>query len=305
MKNYKEFINENKDILEFPLKKFGSIIKDKIENKIKLNDNSFFFNFTNELTLPISFYIKINYSNIGYQYSAYVNKDDLYSNNFKNFSLNVNIKDKNIDYNQLYSLITHELKHVYDMYYDENTESLNNVSSYNYLRKKYSNNKFLLDFVELSNLALKHEVDARNRMIYDKLRWLKTYDDIQINNEFKKTYVYKSIIMLYNFNHLLIINNVNLTELLDFTNDFLNKFVNTNYIVKTKEDLINFYKSQENMFKSVSKQLLIDCQNILKELIKDKKPYMENKLFSMNDVIENDKELYIKEIIKELYNSYF
>ena len=194
MDRYSNFIKENKDIVEFPIKKYISLIRNIINNKIEEGENKFEFNFLGigNLTLPIRFYLIIKYNKGGRKYSASVNEENILSNKFDGFDLNVFISDKEIDYNQVYSMINHEMKHVYDLYYDSNKNSLNSIDGYHYLKIKYSNNKYLLDFIELSNLALKHELDARLRMIYDKLRWLKTYDKTQLVSEFKNTYIYKS-----------------------------------------------------------------------------------------------------------------
>ena len=45
LNRYSQFLKENKDIIEFPVKKFLSIIKNEIEGKVTPGPNSFFFDF--------------------------------------------------------------------------------------------------------------------------------------------------------------------------------------------------------------------------------------------------------------------
>ena len=296
MKNYKDFLKDDTDLLVFPLKKIGTIIKDKIDNNLKIGENSYHFNFLNEKTLPISFNLIINYNNENIlNYGAFINMDDVITTNFKDFDLKVNIIDININYNKIYSLIIHELKHVYDIYYDNNVDSMRNVTNLNYFKRKYKNNKYLIDFIEHYYLAFEHEIDARTLMVYDKLRWLKTFDTDELVKEFEKTYVYKSIKMLQNYNSDYLINNVNHYSLIDFTNEFKKLFLGD----YTKNDDVNeFYKKQQIIFKNIGDKCLENCLKIIDELVKDKKPYMENKLFIMEDYI--NKEYNFKNVLLDM-----
>ena len=198
-------------------------------------------------------------------------------------------------------MINHEMKHVYDLYYDSNKNSLNSIDGYHYLKIKYSNNKYLLDFIELSNLALKHELDARLRMIYDKLRWLKTYDKTQLVSEFKNTYIYKSLMMLNDFNYMILLGNVKKDIILQFTNDFIKYFIKSNNILSTESEILNFYKKSKDSFKKISKEYLENSYKVIEELIKDKKPYVENKLFSSNLDYNKINEKFLENIIKHIF----
>ena len=303
MDRYSNFIKENKDIVEFPIKKYISLIRNIINNKIEEGENKFEFNFLGigNLTLPIRFYLIIKYNKGGRKYSASVNEENILSNKFDGFDLNVFISDKEIDYNQVYSMINHEMKHVYDLYYDSNKNSLNSIDGYHYLKIKYSNNKYLLDFIELSNLALKHELDARLRMIYDKLRWLKTYDKTQLVSEFKNTYIYKSLMMLNDFNYMILLGNVKKDIIVQFTNDFIKYFIKSNNILSTESEILNFYKKSKDSFKKISKEYLENSYKVIEELIKDKKPYVENKLFSSNLDYNKINEKFLENIIKHIF----
>lgn len=282
LKKWESFLNENSEIIEFPLKKFLSIIKNNLVVSNK-GISKYEFDFLQEIKFKCRFTLIINWiEDSAGTYFGNVNEDDILNNKFDGFKLNVNIKDIDINYHKLLSTIQHELKHTYDLYWDINRESFDKVIQYNILRRKYSNNKILLHFIELSNLSLKHELEARNNMIYDRLRWLKTYDVYQLSDEFKNTYVYKALIMLSEFNHNLLINNVNYEDLLIFTNDFLNNFLKSDKVISDKKYLIDFYKNCEDKFHQISKNYIDKAHLVIDELVKDKKPYMENLMSNLD-----------------------
>jgi len=284
---YKNFLESKKDLIEFPIKKFMSIIKSNIENKISTGLNEFYFDFKSEKTLPISFIISINYDSNknnsgGYIKRDEVNKVDKNGLKFNSFKIYINIGGNYVDYNQLYSIINHELKHVYDLYYENYNDSFDRVDGYNYLKYKYSNCKEIIDFLEISNLSLKHEMEARNSMIYDKLRWLKTFDREQLKTEFQKTYIYKSIFYIknYDYSQLLLLD---LNELINFTNEYIEFFIKSDIKMVNRIELINFYKKIKDKFSKTSIEYLEKCEIILDELVRDNRPYMENKLLEIND----------------------
>ena len=204
---WQNFINES--IVEFPLKKTMSLVKDTIidnikegKNIFKINDQSF-----------VEFILDIEYNKAKKQpYSGHV---DIYSVIEKSMGKNMNIViyvtviDVDINYNELLSCVLHELKHVFDIYSEDyQTQSFLQIDSVLNLKKIFRNNKYS-EFIQLVYESLRHEIDARNSMLYDRLRWLKTYDDIQLKEEFKKTYIYKSLINMQNFNSKEFINSYN------------------------------------------------------------------------------------------------
>ena len=125
---------------------------------------------------------------------------------------------------ELYSVISHELKHVYDLYHDINTKSFDNYTGYFGIENKYKDDELFSNILHLCYLGTIHELEARNSMIYNKLRWLKTYDKKQLHNEFKKTYTYREILELKNFNHKKLIELCDKTELFNFTKDLIKMF---------------------------------------------------------------------------------
>jgi len=181
---WQNFINES--IVEFPLKKTMSKVKDTIidnikegKNIFKINDQSF-----------VEFILNIEYTKLKkHPYSGNV---DIYNIIEKSMGkkvdivVNILVIDINIDYNELFSCILHELKHVFDIYSEDyQTQSFLQIDSVLRLKKIFKNNRYD-EFIQLVYESLRHEIDARNTMLYDRLRWLATYDDIQLEEEFKK-----------------------------------------------------------------------------------------------------------------------
>ena len=151
-KRYKQFLIENKDLLEFPIKKFMSIIKTKIEDKVSKGLNTFNFDFSNERTLPISFDLTILW-NLDYSkqnYRAFIIKDEVIKGEFREFKLNTIIDNNSINYNKLYSIINHELKHVYDLWCGNNIKSFDSVEGFKSLIEEYEN-RWISDFLQTSS----------------------------------------------------------------------------------------------------------------------------------------------------------
>lgn len=301
------YLNET-TIYEFPLLKNMNHIRNSIKN-IKEGKNTFFFNFNfsnNNYFDPfqISFYTNIFYTlSNNNEYNAFVNYDDMKNNNFKKFSINVNISSINIDYEKVYNVILHELKHVYDIYNNINQDSFDKVGHNNGLLKFYSlnkeKNKWIIDFLQLNYLAFQHEVDARSRMVYDKLKYLKIYDKELLKKEFENTYMYKSAVMIKNFDSTNIINNTDYNTLIQFTNNFINFSLKENLIINSKQELIKFYLKIENKFKDIADKFFLEAHEIIDELITDIKPYMEG--ITSKHPENSLEEYYFLNILKEIY----
>jgi hypothetical protein len=119
-------------------------------------------------------------------------------------------------------------------------------------------------------LALSYELEARNNELYNKLRWLKSFDSSMIMDEFKKTYIYESLMLLKNFDINNILNNVNNDELTAFLTEYANKIYGRG--VDTPK---NFLERIKGFFNAVGDAYLSKAKDILEELIRDNRPYME------------------------------
>ena len=314
LKEYQEFSKEEEKIYEFALKKHMNVIKHKIENNVVegLNSFEFDFDFSNNKDMKefdpfgVIFDIIIDFENNNKKkYYAYIQEDIIKKNNFRNFDIKIEIIDFKIDYYQLFSIITHELKHVYDLYHNNNLDSFDKVLHTNGLINFYKKNYWIHDFMQLNYLALDHEVDARIRMLYDKLYYLRTFDKSMIQDEFKKNYLYKSAMMLINFDPNNILTKVEFNELLKFTNIFIENILKKKYVIKTLDELKNFYKEIKINFENIGNKFLLNTNDIIDKFIRDNKPYSENHYLTIgydynNDEFNNDE--YVFTELLEIYN---
>ena len=276
IKKWQNFLESNENV-EFPLKKYTSLVRDRILNNLDEGDNLIKFDFkNNEYSKSTEIILTINWiKNIHNSIEA---KTDILSAlqcEFSSFNIYVNIQNNIIDYDYLISTIQHELKHVYDVLYDESEDNtFLKVEPINKLKNEFKNTDNFYEFIHLVYECLKHELDARNLSIYDRFRWLGIYDKSLIENEFKKTYTYKSLIRLGNFNCENFISNFTKDVLIKITNRFIELYGGFNKI-NNYNDLVNFYKFWEAEFKSNSKNYLNKAEGVIDELIKDIRPYME------------------------------
>lgn len=308
MKNVKKwhtFLNESEQI-EFPLKKYLSIIRDKTFNKLSLGDQFIEIDFKSNEYSDYTL-VRINIEWIDNDHKTYHGETDILSalqNEFKKFDVSIEITDNEVDWNKLYSTIQHELKHIYDVLYDETDENtFLKVGPINKLKLKYKNINDFYYFINLVYESLKHELEARNVMIYDRFRWLNIYDKSLIEGEFKNTYIYKSLIRLSNFDSNKFINKFDIDYLISITNDFIEIYSEHDKVIKDKADLYDFYNYWDVYFKEKSREYLSKSEKVIDEIIKDNRPYMESKL-TTEHLNFDKKDLYKEIFIKKLKNLY-
>ena len=304
-KKWHTFLNESEQI-EFPLKKYLSIIRDKTFNKLSLGNQLIEIDFKNN-EYSDSTLVRIDIEWISSDHKPYHGETDILSalqSEFKKFDISIEITDNVIDWNKLYSTIQHELKHIYDILYDETDENtFLKVGPINKLKLKYKNINDFYNFINLVYESLKHELEARNVMIYDRFRWLNIYDKSLIEGEFKNTYIYRSLIRLSNFDSQKFINRFETDYLIDITNDFIEIYGDHDKVIKDKADLYDFYNYWEVYFKEKSREYLSKSEKVIDEIVKDNRPYMEGKLTTEHlnfDKIDLYKEIFTKRL-KNLY----
>jgi len=276
--NFKQFESNlpiiKEESIDFPLKKLIYIIKEKIEGTIKKGENKYDLDFSQEKSFPIKFHLVINYDMVDEEnYTGGVDYKEVKKVNFNNFHLYIVIKDTKIDYPSVYSVIGHELKHVFDMYLDRPYMMAEKMEYIYYLMDKYKD-ETLYEMLYLAYISLKYEMEARNSEIYNKLRWLKTFDNSIIMDEFKKSYIYTCLEEMSNFDTNKILSNVNTNKLIEFLEEYKIIFNFDNISVNPPKDFLLTLKS---VFKKVSEIYFNRAKEVLEEIIRDNRPYMEAK----------------------------
>jgi hypothetical protein len=175
----------------------------------------------------------------------------------------INIRDSNINIDKLISVIAHEIRHIYDVYLVNDESDMESFikSLYLYkLRKKVFSEEFG-DFLDLVYLSLEHELIARNTMIYENFINCNGSKE-EIISIFKTSFIYKSLMMLKNFNHKDILKG-DRKELLENTMIFLEYFKDFNF-----DDIENYYKKWENYFKKKSDEYIKEAYYVLETISK-------------------------------------
>jgi hypothetical protein len=269
-------LEEYREEIDFPIKKILYIIKSHIDGKIEENETSYFmFNFLDNKYLPIKFKLAITWDKDDsiIDYFGYVNQNEVKNSKFKQFRVNVEIIDKELDYYELYSIINHELKHVYDMYH--NINYINDVLDTTNIEEKYKDSDVFSSVIHLCYAASIHEMDARKSMLYDKLRWLKLFDKDYLIEEFKKSYIYKESMNLIHFDYTPLFT-IDKHELFLFTKDLVSVFYKMD--IDENFDLKKFYENLAVNFKTLSEKHLKKCYKVIDELIEDNSVYTEQQL---------------------------
>ena len=183
MKNYRNFLVEK---IEYELKQVMLIIEEKIKKEGRYSFNFNINNFPNHLNINI---IKENMYKSP-EYHGEFDVIDAIKQQVENVNVTITIKDNEIDLDKLYSIIHHEMKHVYDLFNSNPDDFLNSdfYKKYKFYQFKTEISLFKDEFSYLFYLSLKHECNSRINQLYEylKLKKIKDYDklfDIFINME--------------------------------------------------------------------------------------------------------------------------
>lgn len=297
IKKWKQFIESLEDNVDFSIKKIISRYENKIHN-IKLGNNIF-----TDIFLESKININIIWNKS--TNNTINGETDIFNavqNNFEIFNVIIIIESEEINKPYLLGVISHEIKHIYDILCDSSDEnSFLDIPNINKLKRKFFNFKPYFLFIHMVYESLKHEMEARNSQIYYNLKYLGYFDKSLIKKEYEKTYTYKSLLRLKTFDCKKFINSFKEKDLINFTNDFINiygKFTT----IRNKNDLNKFYSYWESFFKKTSEFYLLKSYEIIDELIRDTKPYMEGKITTKHFYNQNYfKEIFIEKL-KEINN---
>lgn len=179
--------------------------------------------------------------------------------------IKVIVNDLKIDIDYLMSIVSHEIRHIYDVYTVVNdAEMLDFVKSIAVFKNKNRN-----EFVNLVYLSLEHELIARNNMLYELYRYINITDKNKLYKIFKKSYVFKALEDLKNFNANLFISKND--DLYDFTLNF-SKDIGDDF----NGDMKKYYSKWEEFFHKKSDEFLGYVDNMLDDIINDIK---NNKIY--------------------------
>ena len=212
-----------------------------------------------------------NYSEQDIVYYSNINLHDLIKS--KKVDIPVLIRDTKLNNDKLFSIISHEFRHIYDYFIindQSDMESFINSIYYSILKKRNKNKDFE-KFLNCIYLSLEHELIARNTMLYENFAYCKCNRDVLLK-EFKNTYTYKSLILLKNFDY---------SELLDLKykdiiNDFIGYFKDEDF-VENLDDIKIFFEKWKKYFSKKSDEYLLEMYDMLDMVYKVVKESFENK----------------------------
>jgi len=256
LKYLKKFENFQEKSVPILLKKISLIIrKDIVDSGNKSFKKSYSID-------GIDFIIIVNYKFGEHQpYYSNVNIYSILSDPEKYIEIPINVVDNDINIDYLMSIILHELRHIYDIYTVVDDIEMNEFLKI-YGFDKFKGTDFSY-FTNLIYLSLEHELIARHNMLYELFRWINITD--KLYEIFKKSYTY---VALNNFNHVKFINMYNFSQLLIFTENFINH-IKGDEIINNENDLILYYKKWEEFFINKSNEFMIYVDELLNDVIDD------------------------------------
>jgi len=221
-------------------------------------------------------------------YGSNINVNDLFENK-EVMNIPINIFDREIDIDKLSSVVSHEIRHIYDFYNvndKSDMDSFIHLLDINRLKKNHKNFEFL-NFLELVYLSLEHELIARNTMIHENFINCKCSRE-ELIELFKKTYVYESLIILDTFDS----NKIKYDDkLLKSINEFVLYFGGNE--CENENDIRIFFNNWEKYFKMKSNEYIKEAYKVLDNLynaIKENYDYKNN--------------ITVKELLLNIYNKY-
>jgi len=174
--------------------------------------------------------------------------------------IKVSVIDLNIDINYLMSIISHEIRHIYDIYTIVDDTEIDEFKK-SMIVSKFKNQNQFISYVYLS---LEHELIARHNMLYELFRWIEITDKDKLYNIFKKSYTYVALLQLKKFNSVKFVNEQNVELLKKFTIEF-SKDIGDIF----NGDLYLYYMNWETFFENKSIEFLSYVGSMLNDVIQD------------------------------------
>lgn len=248
------------------IKKICNIIRKDIINN---GDKSFSKNYNID-DLNIDLVLDFNF-NKKMPYYSNVNIYDII-NGVEPILLRVMVVDQTIDVDYLMSIVSHEIRHIWDVYTVSSDYEIDDFKKSIAITKFKKTGK-MSKFINLVYLSLEHELIARHNMIYEMFRWKDITDKNRLLELFEGSYINKALQQLKNFSYSEIIGE---SDLYDFTIEFSKNIGDT-----FDGDLERYYKNWEYIFKQKSDLFLSYVDEMLDEVIDDIK---NNKVYERNNI---------------------
>ena len=246
---------------DFSDKSYPQLIKKVcfiIRGEIKLNGNNSFSK-TYDID-GLKLLINLNYRKGDKQpYYSNVNIYDIISGEKPHF-IDVLITDLTIDLDYLMGIISHEIRHIYDI-----LTTVDDLDVKDFLKSKviteYKREAINKDFINLVYLSLEHEMITRHNMLYEMFRWQGISDKVELYRLFEKSYTYEALNKLKTFdiNRL-----VKSDDIYDFTNRF-SKSIGDEF----DGDLLRYYSKWNDFFIEKSDEFLNYIDSMLDDVIDD------------------------------------
>ena len=245
---------------DFSEKSYPQLIKKVcfiIRKDIELNgDNSFAKTYNID---GLDLLIKLNYYNGARQpYYSNINIYDVISGKEPHL-IEVLITDTNIDLDYLMGIISHEIRHIYDI-----LTTVDDLDVKDFLKSKViteykkGGNK---DFINLVYLSLEHEMIARHNMLYEMFRWQGISDKDGLYRLFEKSYTYEALKKLKEFD----LNKLATEDdIYNFTHRF-SKSIGDHF----DGDIIKYYSKWNDFFIKKSDEFLSYVDSMLDDVIDD------------------------------------
>jgi hypothetical protein len=270
-------LRDNKNIIklleDFNYKSNPEIIK-KICNLIRKDiinngDRSFSKNYNID---DINLDLVIDFSlNSKHPYYSNVNIYDII-NGVEPVLLRIIVVDETIDVDYLMSVISHEIRHIWDVYTVSSDYEIDDFKKSIAITKFKKTGK-MSKFINLVYLSLEHELIARHNMIYEMFRWKNIVDKEKLVDLFEKSYINQALQQLKSFSYLEILNE---PDLYNFTIEF-SKNIGDNF----DGDLQKYYLNWEFLFKQKSDLFLSYVDSMIDDVISDIK---NNKIYERNNI---------------------
>ena len=173
------------------------------------------------------------------------------------------IKDIQLNVDKLCSVISHEIRHIYDIYTINDESDMNSFkkSLYYSLLKEQENDKDFSNFLDMIYLSLDHELIARNTMMWEMFSYCKCSKD-ELYSLYHQSYMYKSFDILKSFDYT---NIINVPNIIQKVNIFINYFGGN--LCTDNNDILIFFKNWKKYFITKSDEYITEGYKILDDIL--------------------------------------